>query len=237
MKASSAASARFISICSGTDRYWFGWHMSQFPLPSLGTQNPESSADWVTPRHPSSLLGRRGAQGKSGEKPLERCWPGQQVRWGRRVCQRRPSPHIHEVTDPNAVKWNSPKAVCLGGRSCLCDPSCEVTHGYTTIKHGRNALNGQFQRQAPGTRGIELLPTGTTSNEALHDANTTFRQTRRLYQSTLHEATDIQIGKLLRHSSALHRPTTKQITKGSAWHAFLRTTASRPSSGFVCPRK
>ena len=46
-----------------------------------------------------------------------------------------------------AVKWNSPWALCLGGRSCPCAPSCVVTLVYTTRKHGSDIQNGWSKRE------------------------------------------------------------------------------------------
>ena len=77
---------------------------------------------------PSTTLCRQGAQGGSRETPSQRWWPGQKVRWRRRVCQRRLTPlhefpfHVggHVELSEHLVHW---------GRSCLCDPCCVVTQG------------------------------------------------------------------------------------------------------------
>ena len=61
-----------------------------------------------------------------------------------------------------------------------------------------------------------LLPSGTTSNEALHaEVNAWFKQTQRIHQATLRLKLQIlQLSKLLAHSIASHRPTLRQLTSG-----------------------
>eukprot|EP00435_Cladocopium_sp_Y103_P041761 s1353_g11.t1 len=58
-----------------------------------------------------------------------------------------------------------------------------------------------------------LLPSGTTSNEALHaEINAWFRQIQSMHRSTLCLKLQIlRLGKLLSHSVALHHPTLRQM--------------------------
>jgi hypothetical protein len=83
-----------------------------------------------------------------------------------------------------------------------------------------------------------LLPSGTTSNEALHaEINSWFRQTQRIHQSTLRlKFRVLGIAKLLAHTCAMYRPTARQVVAGAvlarasarslwgarAWHAWCR---------------
>ena len=57
-----------------------------------------------------------------------------------------------------------------------------------------------------------LLPTGTTSNEALHhEINRCYKETQKLHQASLQLKLEIlQLGKLLSHNRALYHHTTKQ---------------------------
>ena len=63
---------------------------------------------------------------------------------------------------------------------------------------------------------MALLPSGTTSNEALHaELKQSFRQTIRLHQSTM--VTKMHVfhwGKLLAFTLARFRPTTRQMPPG-----------------------
>ena len=47
----------------------------------------------------------------------------------------------HEFTGPNAVKWQSPRGLCLGGRSCDCDRSCVLTRGVHWEKQRKTSLD------------------------------------------------------------------------------------------------
>ncbi|CAK9064522.1 Uncharacterized protein SCF082_LOCUS33199 [Durusdinium trenchii] len=59
-----------------------------------------------------------------------------------------------------------------------------------------------------------LMPSGTTSNEALHaELNLWFRQIQSVHRSTFQlKLQIIQFSKLWTHDSALHAPTTRQMT-------------------------
>ena len=61
----------------------------------------------------------------------------------------------------------------------------------------------------------QLLPSGTTSNEALHaEMNTWFRQVQAMHRSTLQLKLQIQsLAKLLAHQTALHSPTASQMSQ------------------------
>ena len=57
------------------------------------------------------------------------------------------SPPAHECTGP--CGWTSPRAFCVGGRSCDSDPSFVLTLAYTTMKHwkdGRSVCHGLTSR-------------------------------------------------------------------------------------------
>ena len=64
--------------------------------------------------------------------------------------------------------------------------------------------------------GCALLPSGTTSNEALHyETNRCFKETQKLHLTSLQQKLDIlQLGKLLSHNRAFCHHTTKQVQHG-----------------------
>ena len=68
-----------------------------------------------------------------------------------------------------------------------------------------------------------LLPSGTTSNEALHaEMNGWFRQVQAMHRTTLVLKLQVQgLGKLLAHQTALHAPTTMQLP-----HSLVLAAAS-----------
>ena len=63
---------------------------------------------------------------------------------------------------------------------------------------------------------MQLLPSGSMSNEALHaEINAWFRTTQQMHQATLAlKPTILSIGKLMQHNSALYRPTSRQLSAG-----------------------
>ncbi len=71
-----------------------------------------------------------------------------------------------------------------------------------------------------------LLPSGTSSNEALHaEVNNWFRQTQQMHQSTLYlKLNCLSLGKQLAHSAALYSPTTRQFLP----NVVLAWVSSRP---------
>ncbi len=62
-----------------------------------------------------------------------------------------------------------------------------------------------------------LLPSGTSSNEALHaEVNKWFRQTQQIHQSTLKlKLTILSFAKLVSHTCAMYRPTLRQMPSSS----------------------
>lgn len=69
-----------------------------------------------------------------------------------------------------------------------------------------------------------LLPSGTTSNEALHaELNNHFKQIQALHRSTLQlKLRILRLAKLLAHNTALYSPTTRQIPSS---HVLARRLA------------
>ena len=69
-----------------------------------------------------------------------------------------------------------------------------------------------------------LLPSGTTSNEALRaEINAWFRQIQSMHRSTLAlKIKCFQLGKLLAHNAALYNPSARQMPSG---HVFARCVA------------
>ena len=76
------------------------------------------------------------------------------------------------------------------------------------------------------TREVRVfMPSGTTSNEAIHaDINGVFRRVRSLHQSTLKSRLSVfHLSRLIAHNAALYRPTTRQwITSPSRGHIFYQ---------------
>ena len=72
--------------------------------------------------------------------------------------------------------------------------------------------NLRFRTSLPAT-DRSLLPTGTTSNEALHaELNNIFRQVQQMHRTTLHlKLSIIRLAKLMTHNSALYSPTCQQL--------------------------
>lgn len=60
---------------------------------------------------------------------------------------------------------------------------------------------------------LTLLPSGTSSNEALHaELNVAFRQTQALHQATLHlKLLCITFAKQVSHESAMYYPAVRQV--------------------------
>ncbi len=60
---------------------------------------------------------------------------------------------------------------------------------------------------------LALLPSGTSSNEALHaEINNWFRQTQQIHGATLHLKLQVlTLGKMLAHSSAMYHATARQM--------------------------
>ena len=61
---------------------------------------------------------------------------------------------------------------------------------------------------------LVFLPTGTTSNEALHaEVRSWFRETQKMHQSTLQlKLRILHLSKLIAHNLAMYRPTLRQVT-------------------------
>ena len=74
-------------------------------------------------------------------------------------------------------------------------------------------FNNHVHRHAIKASRVGLLPSGTTSNEALHaELKQAFRQHVRVHQATLATKMEIfSLGKLMTHTLAAYRPTTRQM--------------------------
>ena len=80
---------------------------------------------------------------------------------------------------------------------------------------------------------LQLLPSGTTSNEALHaELKSFFKQTQLLHQSTLLlKLRVILLMKILPHTRALTQPTLRKCELGCCLRAWLRHRPGRLRSG------
>ena len=83
------------------------------------------------------------------------------------------------------------------------------------VRFGWFANNMQARCKLPA-RFHAMLPSGTTSNEALHsEVKAWFRQTQAMHRSTLQLKLQILLlGKSLPHYLALRRPTLRQVDSG-----------------------
>ncbi len=86
-------------------------------------------------------------------------------------------------------------------------------------------FNGIRMRHTLHASKLSLLPSGTTSNEALHaEINRWFRTTAQMHQATLAlKLRILNMGKLLAHNSAMYRCTAR----GMAHSVVLARTAMR----------
>ena len=73
-------------------------------------------------------------------------------------------------------------------------------------------LNGSRWRHALSMETHSLMPSGTTSNEALHaELNHIFRRVQSMHSETLDNRLKvIKLAKLLTHNVAFYRATTRQ---------------------------
>ena len=78
-------------------------------------------------------------------------------------------------------------------------------------------LNATRVRHSMHQGKVSLLPSGTTSNEALHaEINGWFRQTQQIHQATLTlKLNAMTLGKLISHNSAMYRHTARQMSSAS----------------------
>ena len=87
-------------------------------------------------------------------------------------------------------------------------------------------FNNVIHRRCVDPKYAALMPSGTTSNEALHnEMRFAFKQTTRLHQATM--ATKLAVfgtGKLLVHVLAAFRHTARQMRPG---HIRARASARR----------
>ena len=90
--------------------------------------------------------------------------------------------------------------------------------------------NVMWMRARMTAAELDLLPSGTTSNESSHaEINNWFRQTQQIHQATLRLKLQIlQLAKLLPHNAAAYHPTVRQATAGyvlarvamrTVWHS------------------
>lgn len=89
----------------------------------------------------------------------------------------------------------------------------KILLGITTADRIEYLLNNSRFRCTLSRSELVLLPSGTTSNEALRaEMNGWFRQVQSMHRSTLQLKLEIMhLAKLLPHQLALHSPTTRQI--------------------------
>ncbi|CAE7810987.1 unnamed protein product [Symbiodinium sp. CCMP2592] len=92
----------------------------------------------------------------------------------------------------------------------------ELLHSATAPERAEWYMNNVRIRHALSAQRLRLLPSGTTSNEALHyEINRCFKETQKLHQVSLQQKLEIlQLGKLLSHNRALYHHTTKQVQHG-----------------------
>ena len=100
------------------------------------------------------------------------------------------------------VKWDS---------ACLCIASC-IPRSATSPDRMEWYLNGTRQRSRMPEEWPTVLPSGTTSNEALHaELNRSIRQTQVMYKETLQVKLDVVfLAKLISHTVATRPPTISQ---------------------------
>ena len=74
-------------------------------------------------------------------------------------------------------------------------------------------LNNIRMRQTVSPAFLSLLPSGSTSNEALHaEINSWFRQIQKIHKSTLEFKLNVlTLGKLVAHSCAMYHATSRQV--------------------------
>ena len=74
-------------------------------------------------------------------------------------------------------------------------------------------FNNHLHRHSMQRSRVSLLPSGTTSNEALHnELKVAFRQTVRVHQATMATKLSIfHLGKMMVHTLASFRPTSRQM--------------------------
>ena len=101
-------------------------------------------------------------------------------------------------------------------------------------------FNNHVHRRSLDAQSAALLPSGTTSNEALHnELREAFRQTVRLHQATL--ATKLMVfslAKLVVHVLASLRPTTRQMPPGQIRaRALAREAFSQEAWQGLCERR
>ncbi|CAE7614134.1 unnamed protein product [Symbiodinium necroappetens] len=87
-------------------------------------------------------------------------------------------------------------------------------------------MNNIRIRHALASHRLHLLPSGTTSNEALHyEINRCFKEIQKLHQASLQQKLEIlQLGKLLSHNRACYHHTTKQVQHGEVLARATRQT-------------
>ena len=102
----------------------------------------------------------------------------------------------------------------------------KILLGITTADRIEYLLNNSRFRCTLSRSELVLLPSGTTSNEALHaEMNGWFRQVQSMHRSTLQLKLEIMhLAKLLPHQLALHSPTTRQIPSS---HVLARRVGKR----------
>ena len=98
-------------------------------------------------------------------------------------------------------------------------------------------FNNQVHRHAVSGCRVSLMPSGTTSNEALHnEVKQAFRQTVRLHQSTMAtKLAVLSLGKLLTHTLAARHCTARQMTPGHIRaRALAHDAFSAEAWGHLC---
>ncbi len=105
-------------------------------------------------------------------------------------------------------------------------------------------LNATRYRHSVDRRGLQLLASGTTSNEALHaEIGRWFEHSQSMHRATLRLKLHIlRFSKLLAHNEALYRPSSRQQQQGEvlarklgstrlwtarSWASWCRTMESR----------
>ncbi len=93
-------------------------------------------------------------------------------------------------------------------------------------------MNNIRARHSVESSSLSLMPSGTTSNEALHsEINLHFRQTVKIHQSTLRlKCKTLCLKKQLTHNAALYRPTTRQAASSQVLARILAESLWTPAT-------
>ena len=108
----------------------------------------------------------------------------------------------------------------------------QLLHSATAAERSEWYLNNVRIRRSLASHRLRLLPTGTTSNEALrYEINRCYKETQKLHQASLQLKLEIlQLGKLLSHNRALYHHTTKHMQHGEVLARACRESSWSPDT-------